>query len=66
MTSPMAMTAIVVLKVGPVKVTFSGKVTLTDRCAERLPHRWRGRRRFCHGRCEGRLRGRNTGRHHPS
>jgi len=30
MTSPTAMTAIVVLKVGPVKATFSGKVTLTD------------------------------------
>jgi carbon monoxide dehydrogenase subunit G len=30
MTSPTEMTAIVVLKVGPVKATFSGKVTLTD------------------------------------
>ena len=30
MTSTTEMTAIVVLKVGPVKATFSGKVTLTD------------------------------------
>ena len=30
MTSPTEMTATVVLKVGPVKATFSGKVTLTD------------------------------------
>ncbi|MBH5372699.1 SRPBCC family protein [Bradyrhizobium glycinis] len=30
MASPTEMTATVVLKVGPVKATFSGKVTLTD------------------------------------
>jgi carbon monoxide dehydrogenase subunit G len=30
MSSPTAMTAIVVVKVGPVKATFSGKVTLSD------------------------------------
>ncbi len=38
MASPTEMTAIVVLKVGPVKATFSGKVTLTDIDA---PHGYR-------------------------
>ncbi|MDD1529952.1 carbon monoxide dehydrogenase [Bradyrhizobium sp. WBOS7] len=38
MVSPTEMTATVVLKVGPVKATFSGKVTLTDIDA---PHGYR-------------------------
>ena len=54
MSSPTEMTATVVFKVGPVKATFGGKVTLVgSRSAEQLSDLGRGirrRSRFCQGR----------------
>ena len=54
MSSPTEMTATVVFKVGPVKATFSGKVTLSDldppNSYRDLGRGLRRRRRLCQGR----------------
>ena len=57
MSSPTEMTATVVFKVGPVKATFSGKVTLSDldppNSLSDFGRGLRRRRRLCQGRRRG-------------